>query len=426
MNVTTSDTTQLALQTAIEARLTPTLSFLEEIVGINSFTTNPAGVNENAERVIKQFTPLGFTAQRVPCDVLGSGDHLILDSGGDGPTVALISHLDTVFPAEEETANGFRWLPEGDRIYGPGTCDIKGGTAIIWMLLDALAEVEPVLFRSTRWLVICNAAEEALTAQFGDICHQILPKSTKACLVFEAGAMSGSKFTLGSARKGMARGRVKVKGCAAHSGAAYARGANAVHQMARVIERLVPLTDLERETTLNVGVVSGGTVTNRVPHEAEALFEIRAFDLEHYAEVRDAALAMSGPGDISAPDGSFTCEIEVLVEKEMPAWPQNPATERLVQVWQRVGETLGYEVIGAPRGGLSDGNWLWQRFPTLDGLGPSGSNAHVSERSADGAKMPEYMTPASLVPKTLLNCLAIRELLAGGDAATEETSSVES
>jgi glutamate carboxypeptidase len=411
MNTTTLSPQDDALKAALEARLAPTLGFLEELVNINSFTRNAAGVNENGKRVAQQFSSLGFTPQFVPCAVPGTGDHLILDSGGDGPAVVCISHLDTVFPVEEESANGFGWKPEGDRIYGPGTVDIKGGTAAIWLALDALAEVEPELFRATRWIVLCNAAEEILAADFRDLCYQTLPQSTVACLVFEPGALTGAGFVVITSRKGSGKFQARVTGRAAHSGGAYAKGANAVHQVSRVIDRLMALTDLERQTTLNVGVVNGGTVTNRVPHEAEAIFEIRAFDQEHYAEVRAAALAMSGHGDISAPDGSFTCEVDVSLEKETPPWAVNERTNELLSLWQAAGETIGYPVEGSPRAGLSDGNWLWEKFPTLDGLGPSGGNLHASERSDDGTKMPEFMEPASLVPKSLLNCIAIRALL---------------
>jgi glutamate carboxypeptidase len=63
------------------------------------------------------------------------------------------------------------------------------------------------------------------------------------------------------------------------------------------------------------------------------------------------------------------------------------------------------------RGGLSDGNLLWERFPTLDGLGPAGNNAHCSERSPDGSKDQEYVLVGSFVPKALLNALAIMRLV---------------
>jgi glutamate carboxypeptidase len=63
------------------------------------------------------------------------------------------------------------------------------------------------------------------------------------------------------------------------------------------------------------------------------------------------------------------------------------------------------------RGGLSDGNLIWDNVPTLDGLGPWGDNDHCSERSADGSKLPEYVEVSSFVPKAALNTVAILKLL---------------
>jgi glutamate carboxypeptidase len=64
------------------------------------------------------------------------------------------------------------------------------------------------------------------------------------------------------------------------------------------------------------------------------------------------------------------------------------------------------------RGGLSDGNLIWDAAPTLDGLGPWGDNDHCSQRSADGTKVPEYVEVSSFVPKALLNTVAILKLVA--------------
>jgi glutamate carboxypeptidase len=72
---------------------------------------------------------------------------------------------------------------------------------------------------------------------------------------------------------------------------------------------------------------------------------------------------------------------------------------------------MGLTAISVPRGGLSDANHLWQLGPTLDGLGPWGANAHCSERSADGSKLPEYLQVSSLVPKTVMNVLALEKML---------------
>jgi glutamate carboxypeptidase len=74
-------------------------------------------------------------------------------------------------------------------------------------------------------------------------------------------------------------------------------------------------------------------------------------------------------------------------------------------------EQLGLRTKLTKRGGLSDANYLCHLGPTLDGLGPNGANAHCSERSADGTKIPEYLEPASLVPKAAMNVLALMRLL---------------
>jgi glutamate carboxypeptidase len=70
------------------------------------------------------------------------------------------------------------------------------------------------------------------------------------------------------------------------------------------------------------------------------------------------------------------------------------------------------QTLPEQRGGLSDGNLLWEHVPTLDGLGPTGNNAHCSERAPDGSKEPEFVLLSSLAPKIRLNLAAITRLIA--------------
>src|SRR5258708_1040347 len=101
---------------------------LGKMVGINSFTSNREGVNRLARFTAESFAPIGFSAEFVPSMNSEFGEHLVLTRRGRSEkSIAMVSHLDTVFPPEEEERNNFHWLPEGDRIYGPGTQDIKGG-----------------------------------------------------------------------------------------------------------------------------------------------------------------------------------------------------------------------------------------------------------------------------------------------------------
>ena len=72
-----------------------------------------------------------------------------------------------------------------------------------------------------------------------------------------------------------------------------------------------------------------------------------------------------------------------------------------------------YKVNREARGGLSDGNHIWNTIPSIDGLGPMGRHGHCSERSEDGSKDQEFANKSSFVPKTVLNFFATRELIAG-------------
>ncbi len=404
------------LEAAVQARLPATLEFLRELVEINSYSCNAAGVEENAQRVIAQFAKFGFEVRRAECRDPGTAEHLFLDSGGDGPVIACISHLDTVYTSEEEALNDFHWREEEaeGRIYGPGTMDIKGGTAMIWLLLDAMAETMPELFRSIRWILAWNASEERLVPCFGEACHAIFPDETKAALVFEADSGRRDEppaFRILEARKGWAKYRLDVLGRGAHAGSFHGSGANAIHQIARTIDRLQNLTDYDRQVSVNVGALSGGSVVNRVPHEASAELEMRTYDPECFREMKSRIEAFSGTGEITAASDGFACEVKLTLLREVPPWPRNPGTDRLVAQWKAAAAEYGVELTAVPRGGISDGNFLCDRFPTLDGVGIRGANAHVSERSEDGTKVPEFVDVTSFVPKTVINLLAIRDIV---------------
>lgn len=408
-----------AIHDACEERLPAALEFLRGMVGINSFTANSVGVNAVGRLIAEAFAPLGFLPTVVPSSRPGCGDHFFLSSepGGERgslPTIALISHLDTVFPPEEETRNRFEWLRDGDRIYGPGTNDIKGGTALIYLMVAAMRDAAPELYASAHWVIALNACEEVDSVDFGDACERFLPEQTRACLLFEADGGPRTAPALVAARKGRATFTIRVEGVGAHAGAQHEHGANAIVQLARTIDAASALTDYAAGVTVNVGTISGGTVNNRVPHEAFATLEMRAHDPETFFQAKTHILALGGEGTIRNAAG-VPCRVAVTLDDETPPWPLNPATERLLAVWQAAGRDLGVDVARQERGGLSDGNVLWSRFPTLDGLGPSGEHSHCSERSDDGSKVPEWVDAASFVPKAVLNIAAIARLLDDGE-----------
>jgi len=154
-----------------------------------------------------------------------------------------------------------------------------------------------------------------------------------------------------------------------------------------------------------------------VPHEAVAEGEYRAFTPEACGAAKAGLLALAGRGDEHSPADGFACEIKVDILSECRAWPRNPGTDGLYRCWKESGDELGVAVASEERGGLSDGNLIWDAVPTLDGLGPWGDNDHCSERSADGAKLPEYVEVSGIVPKAMLNAVAIGKLYAAAQRA---------
>lgn len=405
------------IQAYLNAHLQEYLDIHQQMVEINSFTANPQGINLLGELTAHLFSGLGFEADWVQSANPYYGRHLFMRRAAEiqddsTPTLALVSHLDTVFPPEEEQDNDFHWRVEGDRVYGPGTVDIKGGTVMIYMLLDTIRQFEPEVFQSTEWYVCLNATEEVLSDEFARLFLERLPTETKACLVFEGGTPVADAFSLVVARKGRATFDVLVEGRSAHAGNNHRMGANAVVQLAETIRKIAAMTQYENQITFNVGRVSGGVVVNRVPHYAEAEVEMRAFSSEVFDQGIASMVALNNTSDISSQDG-YPCSVRVKLKERTAPWSANAATQGLYVIWEKVAGEMGMRVVPEERGGLSDGNLLWHDFPTLDGLGPTGANAHCSERSPDGSKDQEYTEISSFVPKAVLNIAAVLALLDG-------------
>ena len=407
------------LQEHFTLNLPEYLASLRQMVEINSFTANAPGINQLGQLTANLFAELGFTPEFIQSAIPHYGKHLVLTRNGrTSKTIGLVSHLDTVFPAHEEERNDFHWREEGDRIYGPGTVDIKGGTVLMYMMLHALCQHAPEQFEAVNWVILIDASEEAEAEDFGRLCIERLEgPDTLACLIFEGGSKVKDTYQIVVARKGMAIFQVLAKGRASHAGSFHPNGANAVVQMAHTILKLAAITDYQRQVTVNVGTMRGGVVTNRVPHEAESWLEMRTFKPEVFAETVDQILALNGQSDVASSLDGYACSVTVNLYRKTPPWARNEATDCLFEVWQKAGADLEFTILPEERGGLSDGNHFWQRIPSIDGLGPSGGNAHCSERSEDGSKDQEYVLVSSFVPKATLNTMAVLHLVGAFDAA---------
>jgi glutamate carboxypeptidase len=391
------------LQSSAEKHLPAALDLLRRLVAINSFTANAAGVDQVAQLTAEAFAPLDFTAELAPCATPGTGHHLFLTHRGQGgDPIVLVTHSDTVFPPEEERQNDFKWdeRPDEDRIYGPGTVDNKGGTALIWLMLQILRDAAPETFEHTHWLVAANAAEEITGDDFGHATAKRCGGKARAVLVFEGGPVDERGWHIVTSRKGRSTWKLSAEGKAAHAGSKHHEGINAIDALARVLPDIAALTNAAEDRTVNIGMVHGGTVINRVPHEALAEWECRATEPAALQKADDFFANLSG----SAANGA---KLSAERTGHTAAWPGGIESEALFHLWHEAAAAMNFSAVSVPRGGLSDANHLWHLAPTLDGLGPYGGNAHCSERAADGSKLPEYVEPSSFVPKAVMNALAL-------------------
>jgi glutamate carboxypeptidase len=248
---------------------------------------------------------------------------------------------------------------------------------------------------------------------FGSLCRDRIPAAARAALVMEGGAWAGASHCLVTARKGRALFRVEVEGRSAHAGGNHDRGANAIAQLAHTVQRIEALTDYSRELTFNVGVISGGSVVNRVPERAWAEVEMRAFEPGVYAQGMAALRAVASEVVVRSATDQHPCRVKIELMSENLPWPMNPATESLFQVWQAAGRALGLTVVRENRGGVSDGNHIWDHVPTLDGLGPCGEHSHCARRDLEAGMDQEYVEIPTVVTRAWLNAVALHRLLAG-------------
>ena len=205
------------------------------MVGINSFTGNREGVNRLGRFTAECFAPLGFTAEYVPSTNKAWGDHLVLTRRGrSARSIALISHLDTVFPPEEEARNNFRWQVEGDRIFGPGTHDIKGGSVMMWLVLTALRTHDAQALRGHHLEADLELLRGVLLAGLRRrLPRPLRPPARWRRWSSRPRAAWARRAGMVVARKGRGTWRVTVSGRGSHAGGKHEHGANAIVQLGR-------------------------------------------------------------------------------------------------------------------------------------------------------------------------------------------------
>lgn len=297
----------------------------------------------------------------------------------------MLVHLDTVHPI-----GSLKTMPcvtRDGKLFGPGVLDMKGGVAMALTAIKALQQADRM--PAKRVSLLCTSDEETGSHTSRGIIED-LARDHEVVFCLEPGLSDGSLKTW---RKGVGIFRLKALGRAAHAGGDPENGINAILEIAHQIQRLSKLEDPESGTTLNMGVIQGGTRSNVVPNTCSLMVDLRV-KTPREQERLEKALHEITP----VLDGA-----QVLIEGEWnrPPMPRTPAIAQAFSKAQSIANKLGLKLGQGGTGGASDANFVAPlKIPLLDGLGPLGGGAH-SER--------EFVIIESLPPRTALLAALISE-----------------
>jgi glutamate carboxypeptidase len=284
--------------------------------------------------------------------------------GKDKRRILFVGHMDTVFATGTAAQRPFRI--EAGRAYGPGVLDMKGGIVCLLFALEALKAAQHPAYDAAAMSVVFNSDEENLSPTSRPVIEEEARRSQTVC-VFEP-ARPGGEYVI--SRKGTGKYQLTVTGRAAHAGAQPERGRSAVGEMAHKIVALHGLTDFSTGTTVNVGVVRGGERSNVVAERAYAEIDIRVPSLEEYDRLDQRIKAIASGSTV--PDTTAALSGGLV----FPPMIQTPGAKVLFEALRAAGQAVGLEVKGIHTGGGSDANYASQFAPTVDGMGPQGSETH--------------------------------------------------
>ncbi|MCI8609777.1 MAG: M20 family metallopeptidase [Firmicutes bacterium] len=361
------------------------LKELEQIINMDSGTADVDGCWRVAAFLKARLRRAGLAAAAVPYGTpqrplvaavtpASSDDPLTSDKNYD---FLFLGHLDTVFPAGTAESRPFRLHEAEGRVYGPGAVDMKAGALLMIYIAEYLLHVKPDI----SLCLLLNSDEETgslesapLLQNFGARCHR--------AFVFEGGRKQGQFVCQ---RKGCAKYEMKVSGIASHAGTSPQQGASAIVEAAHVILQLDKLKRYDRGTTVNVGLLEGGTALNMVADHCTAQMEVRYTNEQELSRIEKALSKLERDTYINGTAVAFT-----KLSQTPPLRP-TPQTQELMAQMENYGRLLSTAspdsvaadspsfppVAFVSAGGLSDANRLAPcNIPIIDGCGPSGGFPH--------------------------------------------------
>jgi glutamate carboxypeptidase len=358
---------------------------LRELVDISS----PSGDVDGAERALAVcigLLPAGASIERPACSSPNHAPDLIGTVTGTGARkLMLLGHVDTVV-----SHDGHQPLRrDGDRLYGTGTVDMKGGDIVALGVARALAR-RPETFTELAVLLVTD--EEWRTRSFAHAGHDGRFAGYDACLCFEGGQLDNDGHEgVVVRRKAAGTLRVLATGRASHSGSAPDHGLNALLALARTATVIATRHDPHGADQLSVvpTVMRSGDAFNVVPAAGELIFDLRARGLPAFDAVQAAVS-----------DEIDGVTLQARMERKWPGMDSTAVTRDLLA---RASQRLGRAISGVPRGGASDASHFADTIAlTVDGLGPRGGGAHTPGEFVVEATMRERLEVALAIAHEVL------------------------
>ena len=344
---------------------------LKRLIELESPTSYKPAVDEFGKAVAEQLRGLGGDVEIIAKAEVGDVLRSRWNPGEGG--VAILSHMDTVW--DVGTVAGRPTRIEGDRIYGVGSMDMKGGIVIALWALRALRSLE--LFPEQPITYLLNTDEESGSLHSG---AEIEAAALSHNVVFVTEPPQDGAYK--TQRKGVSHYTVTAKGRAAHSGADHARGINAIEEIAHQVLAVQAMTNYEIGTTANVGVISGGTRPNVVPAEAQVDINVRATTRANAKAIHEQIINLQPVH----PEAKVTVEGGVGV----PPMERTPEIAALFKRAQGLAAEMGIALEEGSTGGGSDGNKTAALgVPTLDGMGIVGDGGHAITEYGEISSLPE-------------------------------------
>lgn len=360
------DDALLAAATTAQPEVVKTL---ERLVNIETGTGNAEGMTAMGQLLEAELKALGATVTRHAPAAGVVGDNIVgRIEGKGGKKLLLMSHMDTVYVKGTLAKAPFRI--EGNRAFGPGIADDKGGIAVI---LHTLKLLKARGFQDFgQMTVMFNTDEERGSFGSRDLIQQLAAQSD-AVLSFEPTAAIKENLTLGTA--GIVYYKVKIKGLAAHAGAAPELGVNALVEASDIVLRTLDLDDKSKDLRFNWTIGSAGQVANIIPDEANLEANIR------YARKADLDVLLKTLEERVTKQRLPKADVKITVTYGRPAFEANEEGKRMVHkavaIYKETGNDLG--VVDRTGGGTDAAYAALGGKPVIESLGLPGFGYHSNQ-----------------------------------------------